>query len=435
MSSDELAVFKSYAARVKSITHRHRRPLDPAIISLLQGANLFVLPQLVKVQIGVPSWNDLAVTWGLSPQLRHLALDLGFNKARTDANGWSNDNVAAEYLEQVAQVASLEQLDIRGLALGCGRINSTLMSMKSLRVLTLTTGKSLSATTLAAIVAFPQLAELEFHAGHIDVEQLADSLAIEGTALCFPVLQKLRVRAHPSLMELLLQKMSSDNLTSLFIEAEQPTESPSSWLTVFNLISTIATHTLEQLTFEHHIDLSSTNRSDPSGSNIQFTLAILRPLARLPYLQQFVLDTTVPPDLCDADVEEMAKWWPLIERLDLGGLLSAVDCHEQAWKSRASLGCLRSLARLCPKLESLVINLDIAVEVAGDGNRNAKASKAMQYSLRSLTMGVTSAPDPIQLSKYLRELFPALQEIDGVAAHEEEWRAVYAMLQEAQITH
>lgn len=411
--------------------------MDPLIISLLQtafqGTSTWILPQLATVSISVPSWDDLSVSMGLSPQLRHLTLDLGFNKARIDAKGWSNDAVAAGYLKQVVSMASLERLDLRGMALGCDGIASALASMKSLRVLTLTTGNSLTAHTLAAIVAFPRLSELEFHAGHIDAHELAAAIATHN-APSLPTLEKLRVRAQAPLVELLLEKMTSCRLTNLFIEAEQPAKNLSSWTSTFSLIPTKTANTLHELTIEHHIDLSTDTDSNNTNSTTHFdtpTLASLRPLAKLPHLRRLVLDTTIPPNLCDADVEVVAKWWPHIQHLELGGLLSDKDCLDEAWTARPTLGCLGSFARLCPQLETLVINLDVHKD-ASCYSDVAKASAPAQRIMRNLAIGSTSPPDPTRLSRYLRRIFPSLEVIDGIAAHEDEFRLAQAMLHETQ---
>ena len=375
----------------------------------------------------------------LSPKLRHLTLDLGFNKVRTYTKGWTIDTVAAEYLEKVICTTSLQRLDLRGMALGPDRLNRAITSMKSLHVLSLATGKSLTVNTLAAVAAFTRLTELEIHAGHIDADEFADSVASYETPL-FPALQMLHIRAQAPLVELLLQKMPSDNLICLTIEAAQPVRAPSVWAPAFSLIPAKACNTLRELTIEHHIDSTIetesnsdniSSQSNISESRIQFTIDALRPLANLPHLRRLVMDTTVAPDLCDADIEELAKWWPGIEHLDLGGLLSDIECLGHLWKSRATLRCLGDLSRLCPRLEILVINLDISSEDACDA-KPIEVPRLSSHPLRCLTLGSISAPEPLRLSQYLHKAFPSLIEVDGVAAHEEEWRKMQLILHTLQ---
>jgi hypothetical protein len=418
---------------VKSITHQHRRPVDPRLLSLLQtSVDAHLLPKLTAVQIGVSSWDALSMAMGLSSKLQHLTLDLGFNKARTDVKGVSND-VAAAYLEKVAHTAFPRRLEIRGMALGHKRIDFALTSMKSLRVLSLTTGKSLTENTLAMIATFPYLGELEIHAGHIDADELAASMTMQGTPL-FPALKMLHIRAQPPLVELFIQKIPHDNLRRLIIEAERPALPALEWASAFRLIPAKATNTLSELTIEHHIDsvtemhLIANNTPSQLNSGTQFTIGALRPLAKLPHLRRLVLDTTVVPGLCDAEIEEVAKWWPLLEHLDLGGLFSDVNCSGHLQKPQASLKCLEILSRLSPKLETLVINLDINFQTVCDAEPG-NARQQAPHPLRYLTIGSISAPDPLQLSPYLSKLFPSLIEIDGVIAHEQEWRAVQSMLQ------
>jgi hypothetical protein len=378
----------------------------------------------------------------LSHKLHHLTLDLGFNKARTYTKGWSNDIVAAEYLEKVARTTSLQRLDLRGMALSPDRLNHILTSMKSLRVLSLATGKSLTVNTLTAIAAFPCLSELEIHAGHIDADEFADSTTVHESPL-FSTLEILHIRAQAPLVEFLLQKMPSDTLRRLTIEAAQPVQPPSIWASVFSLISAKTSNSLRELTVEHHIDPaietdSNSNNILPQAnileSRSQFTIVALRPLANLPHLRRLVMETTVTPDLCDADIEELAKWWPVIEHLDLGGLLSDIECLGELRKSRASLRCLEDLSRLCPRLETLVINLDINYADASVA-KPIDVPWLSRHPLRCLTMGSISAPEPLRLSQYLHRVFPSLIEVEGVPAHEEEWRMVQSILHNLQKPH
>jgi hypothetical protein len=371
----------------------------------------------------------------LSDKLRHLTMDLGFNKARIYTKGWSNDAVAAEYLEKVARTTSLQRLDLRGMALGPDRLNHILTSMKSLRVLSLATGKSLTVITLTAMAALPCLSELEIHAGHIDADEFADSTAVHESPL-FSALEILHIRAQAPLVAFLLQKMPSDNLRRLTIEAAQPVQPLSIWASAFSLISAKTCNSLRELTVEHHIDpaieIDSNSDNILPQANIlesrnQFTIATLRPLANLPHLRRLVLETTVAPDLCDADIEELAKWWPVIEHLDLGGLLSDIECLGELRKSRASLGCLQDLSRLCPTLKTLVINLDINYADASDA-KPIHAPLLSRHPLRCLSIGSISAPEPLWLSRYLHGVFPSLIEVEGVPAHEEEWRMVQSIL-------
>lgn len=429
----DLSIFLSYAARVKSINHRHRRPIDPAILSLLQCSTTtshvgHLLPSLTTVQVAVPGWDAFTSILGLSSNLQQLNLDLGFNKARTDAKGWSNDAVAAKYLTQVARITSLQHLELRGLALGSEGINLALISMKSLRTLNLTTGNSLSARTFVAIAAFPHLAQLEVHAGHIDADEFAD-LDSAGSAPLFPTLQHLRIRAQASLMEVLLQNMPTNTLKSLILEAERSAQPPSSWNTALELIALKSAQSLREFTMEHHIDVdvletdSNPQHNTVPHTNSRFTLATLSPLAKLSHLIRFVLDSTLPPDLCDTDVGELVKWWPDIKHLDLGGLITPADCIEPFWKPRMSLGCLELLARHCQHLEAVVLNVDLNLTAA-----DSKAPTPVQHALRSLTLGSCVPPDPVTLPNRLQNLFPSLKEVDGVALHEEEWVAIYSKL-------
>ena len=358
---------------------------------------------------------------GLSPNLQQLNLDLGFNQARTDSKGWSNDAVAAEYLTKVARITSLQHLELRGLALRSEGINFALISMKSIRTLNLATGNSLSVRTLAAIATLPHLTQLEVHAGHIDAGGLAD-LHSANPAPFFPALQHLRIRAHAPLMELLLQSMPANCLKSLILEAERSTRPPSSWITTLELIALKGAHSLREFTMDHHMDIDDSNPQH----NSRFTLTTLSPLVKLPYLTRFVLDSTLLPDLCDADVGELVKRWPSIKHIDLGGLITPadyIDSIKSFCKPRMTLNCLEILARHCRHLEVVVVNVDLCSTAA-----NNKVPRPVQHALRRLTLGSLLPPDPVSLSNRLQNLFPSLREVDGVASHEKEWITINSKL-------
>lgn len=432
--------------------------MDPRIVSLLQSAfsSVHVLPQLSRASISVPSWDAFSVCMALSPALRQLTVDLGFNRARIDAKGWSNDEVAAGYLESIvtSSTTSIEQMELRGLALGHTRIANSLLKLgASLRVLTLTAGASLSPFILAGVVTFPKLEDLEVHAGHISSYELVDALKMGGDEEgVFPALRKLRVRAQPSLVELLLEKMASNKLTHLHIEAVSQPEGhrAHNWVHTFALIPAKAVSTLQELTIEHHFDLSIDNEpnsnapapaptitptpilstpspaipstaSDPTEA-VAWTLANLRPLERLAHLRRLVLDTTLPPSLSDADLEALAQWWPKIEHLELGGLAAEFNCGHLETTCRTTLACLRSFAKWCPKLETLVLNLDITTYPSDT------QCGTTQLNLRNLALGSALVPEPSQLACYLGYIFPALEVVDGNPKFEDEFRAVNCLL-------
>ncbi|KZP25523.1 hypothetical protein FIBSPDRAFT_855705 [Athelia psychrophila] len=452
-SVPDLDIFCSYARRVRIITHRHRRPMDPCIVSLLQSAfsNIHVLPQLSRASISVPSWDAFSVCMAQSPSLRQLTLDLGFNRARIDAKGWSNDEVAAGYLEGLISSPnpSIEQMELRGLALGHPRIASSLVSLgASMRFLTLTTGASLSPSTLAGVVTFPRLEDLEVHAGHISSDDLAEALkAGGGERGVFPALRKLRVRAQAPLVELLLGKMASCQLAQLHLEAvSQPQgERAHNWAQTFALIPAKAASTLQELTIEHHLDLPMENEPNanipipipssaspagpdaPSGTTdtATWTLTSLRPFEPLTHLRRLVLDTTLPPCLNDADMEILARWWPKVEHLELGGLVSDLNCVHPDSTNRTTLACLHSFAKWCTRLETLVLNLDVTAYPS-----DAQCGVA-QTSLRNLALGSTLAPEPADLARYLGRVFPALEIVDGIPKFEDEFKAANCLMHPA----
>ncbi|KAF7975447.1 hypothetical protein HWV62_9453 [Athelia sp. TMB] len=453
--SMDLSKFESYARRVRTITHRHRRPMDPRILCVLAGAfrdtkpDRSILPQLSRVSISVPSWDNFSVYMGRSPALRELTLDLGFNRARVDAKGYSNDEVAAGYLEDIiGSAASIEKMELRGLALAHPRISGSLMNLgASMRILTLTTGTSLSPYTFSGVVRFPRLEELEVHAGHISPTELAEVFSVREEEDVFPALRKLRIRAQAPVVELLLEKMASCQLASLHIEAVPQPQGlrAHNWAHTFALIPAKATFTLQELTIEHHFELSVDNEpnsntptpasSSPSATGLSanpdpveapmLTLANLRPLAPLTRLRRLILDTTLPPCLSDADVETLARWWPNVEHLELGGMTSDSVCSSLKSTSRTTLACLRSFAKWSTRLETLVLNLDVTTYPS-----DAQCG-ATSRSLRNLALGSSLAPRPARLAHYLTRVFPALEVLDGGEKFEDEFRYANCLMHPA----
>lgn len=437
------------------------------------------------MQLLSPDDETPPASLNLSANLKNIEIILGFrNKLSTIG---SPKNVS-EYLEQVARIASgIERLSLRGLI--CAPLNTTIASMSTLRVLCLRTGMSLTAETLTAITYFPYLAELEIHASHITVDALLEAGSATATdSVTFPFLEKLHVRAQPPVIELLLDKIQPGTLRILRIEAETETTARIfqsrnttnpiiSWSTIFNTVGAKASHSLHELTIEHHIDIDdlalhidhnltsdttntptthiNTNNDTQTLNQTQapstyrrvcknhLTFDLIRPLSNLLNLQRFVLDTSIPPDFCDQDIEHIAKWWPDIEHLDFGSL-AALDCqcrpHPEAhhpglqshmqsqgsWKPRMTVASLATFAKTSKNLRSLILPLDIDITVAPSG----VPAIGGNYALQRLTLHSVAAPDPDSgfIPGFLRAAFPSLVEVDGMPEHEDEWKAVQALL-------
>lgn len=410
-------------------------------------SNSGVLPSLTTVHLATAACDALHASLILSTKLRHLDLDLGFKPRISPSD--ADNTVVCEYLEQVVRIApEIERISIRGRA--SERLNRAVSSMSNLRVLCLRIGTSLMTDTLMAISTFPLLSELEIHAGHIEVDGLVAPPPShrDPDSSTFPLLRKLHVRAHTSLIELLLQNLQQDTLRSLRIEAENPAQPPILWNTLFHLINIKGSNTLLDLTIEHHIDFddldldnhnTNTNIDTETDadhntqaldykSNNPLTLNILRSLSPLHHLRRFVLDTSLPSALCDHDIGHMTKWWPDLEHLDLGSL-PILECINHRWNPGMTIASLRVFANTLPRLTSLILPLTIA----GLPAAMAVPVTSRQGTLRRLTIGSIYTPEPTLMAQYLNSLFPSLVEVDGAPEHEEDWKNVQSALFELHL--
>lgn len=430
----ELAAFRSYSLRVKHIAHSRNIRIHPLALSFLVSHNgdTDLLPNLTTVQVSSAASDEIQTSLSVSPKLRFLDLDLGF-KAKTQAKVASASTVC-EYLKQVTRVApNIERISLRGRA--SEQLNQAVSLMTKLRVLSLRAGTSLAGETLGTVSFFPSLTDLEIHASHIEVEDLAATMASHCTPT-FLSLRKFHIRAHTPLIEFLLCKLQPDTLHILHIEVENSARSPISWDRIINIIRIKASQSLQELTLEHHIDIDNLEDTQSASSsplwksNNNLTINTLHPLARLPHIRRFIIDTTLPPDLCDSDIEHIAKWWPGLEHLDLGPL-PVLECVGQKWQPRTTIASLAMFARYTPRLESLILPLDVASGVTlSDGE--LLSTVLCQSVLRRLTISSTTPPDSLSMARYLRHAFPSVVEVDGTAEHEEEWKQVRMILQEEQ---
>lgn len=439
----ELVTFHSYARRIKHITHRRGIPVHSHVLTLLMSEignpmlkDIGVLSSLATVQISSSSCDTVQASLTLSARLQHLDLDLGFKTRVATTMG----DAACQYLEDVARIAStLQRLSLRGIA--SKRLSSVISSMSGLHSLSLRLGTSLTAEAFTAITTFPSLSELEVHAGHFDLDDLASvwSRHAQG-ATTFPSLQILHVRAHTPVVEHLLQHIQSNALRVLHIEAENPADSPISWCPIFRTICDKATYTLQDLTIDHHVELDSNipNHSPSTGFNPDpdinpppdaektdnvISFKALEILRGLHHLRSLVLDTTFPPELCDKDMEALTQWWPKLEHLELGSV-PVPDSAGLQGSPQITCASLATLAKYTPKLRSLVLSVDLT----GYKDESLLPDPASQSALRRLIVGCSCTFDSAQMAHYLHRLFPSLSEVDGVAEQEDQWLSTAEVL-------
>ncbi|KIK98184.1 hypothetical protein PAXRUDRAFT_134735 [Paxillus rubicundulus Ve08.2h10] len=403
VQAEKCGVFRLYAVRVKHIVHHH------SVLGDLPAHLSYPLDNLGTSRIESRSIGDVVLHMSLSSRLRAFVLHIGYTKS--DSASTSMHMI----LSRLKKCSALERLSVRGHSSTC--LQTPLGALATLHSLSLHLS-SLTEQTFMAVSALPLLGDLDIHADRLSLDNLAVAISehCDSTAF-FPSLQKLRIRAEPGLLELLCRYLPQDKLHSLHIDSTAPSL-PSAWAAPFRAIATVASE-LHYFTIEHSIIVSESEDTPTYPIDKFFTIDHFRPLSKLP-LRRFVLDSWLPPDFSDADIEEMTKWWPLLNRLDLGAL-TALENTEASWKPRISLASLSTLAKGCKGLQSLVIALD------ADGALAVPQPVPQgSHPLASLFISSRSRPDTSSLSAMLLKIFPSLIEVTPgfVGDHADAWQVV-----------
>ncbi|KAG6868070.1 hypothetical protein C0993_007803 [Termitomyces sp. T159_Od127] len=414
--TSDLTRFYFYAPRVKHISHQRRLQVDPTVLSILRDKHLpsshpTVMPSLRSAKLSATNCNEVQACLSVSGALSKLDIDMGF-KNRT-----SNEHIV-QYLEDVVKTAhSLQHLSIRGSLTEA--LMRSVSSISNLHTLSLRLGSSLTMAALLAVLMFPNLSELEIHAGHINVNNLSVALSEKDT-LSFPSLTRLRIRAHTPVLALILEEIPIDVLHTLHIEAEETAGVPATWGPVIRAISTKTSHSLQNLILEHHVEVddaeiesaSSADTTSPK-TDTSISYSDLQTLGSLRRLSRFVLDTTLPSAIDDDNLTSLVKGWPELQHLDLGSA-SVSQAKSLTFRS------LCTLAARTPKLTSLVV----AAELKGCDPTTIPADTPSQHALTRLTFACAPPSEYKGLAQYLHRLFPMLLEVDGLTGCEEEWSQV-----------
>lgn len=387
---------------------------------LLDSETALIFQKLTNVQLSLSNCHSICPIISQTTGMKKAELDLGFTTHPT------TNEAAFDFISTVNRVASsFVSLSLRGAA--SHKVMSAVNSLHCLELLSLRVG-TFSVETMTAIATFPYLRNLEIHTSHLSAEDLCLT-----TSTCFPSLESLDIRGSTGFIAKLLQNMESDHLSVLRVDVDEFDLSTDSWNELFAAIKYKTQASLFDLTIEHHmdtqdlldddinVDTTSTAYAEnniilPTNPNTFLKFDLLRPLSTHHFLRRLTFETTPPVIVHDADIEQMIKWWPNLNHLDLG----SVPTSDPRWKPKVTPAGLSALSRGFPILENLVIPVDI------DGLTNeaaAKFSQNSQSSLKNITL--TSLMPPNQsMARLLHRLFPALIEIHGACEHEEPWSSV-----------
>ncbi|KAJ7513260.1 hypothetical protein B0H11DRAFT_1949219 [Mycena galericulata] len=214
----------------------------------------------------------------------------------------------------------------------------------------------------------------------------------------FPVLRKLTLGVYKSGdMTCLLERCDQTPLTSLDLCMECSTAAETHDL--FTSLSTSISHT--SLT---HLSLFQNTRSRPV---IPIRAQSLRPLFSFTNLLSITLKLPVEIDLDNTTISDLARAWPRIEELELSSHYPSTSC-------RATLHCLHSFARFCPRLTNLTITLD------GTDLEQGIGCRVLQHALTKLDVGFSLISTAMPVAQYISAMFPNLQKVDTARGYEEE---------------
>ncbi|RPD59036.1 hypothetical protein L226DRAFT_614191 [Lentinus tigrinus ALCF2SS1-7] len=388
--TSDRSMARIYADRVKRVTHQDGLRNAPAA-ELLPT----VFPRLESLAL---SFQGCMVPheWAVSPFLQHVSVNVGFSRDTQEV--LDRSNAAARLLHEVNLYApGLRSLQVRGRMTDL--LNAAVASFTQLRSVTIHGNSTLAPETFAAIATLPHLQSLEVHASHVQAEVFTDSLA-PGVS-CFPVLKELSIRTGGDLVSAILPRLPTGILTKLHLDMDQCVRGPSYMKPVFALLAQKASTSLRDLHIEDRTDLDELDvPSRPEQTPHWYTLDILSPLARMKHLRRFVLRD---PDMSDADLETLPKWWPALAHLDLGACDPEV--HIPEWKSRLTPVAYSVVAKSFPGLESLSLP---ALPPTGSG------ADGQQTMLRSLALGeVPNAPvDAVAMVDTILTMFPDIECLD-----------------------
>jgi len=295
-----------------------------------------------------------------SPMLTTVTIDIGVSTGR--ATGVERSCNIAAYLSALRSSSTpIQKLNIRGFA--CEKLNKAVCGLSVVKSLSLKVGTSLSTTTVIGIASFPFLEELFVHADRVDAGSLKESLT-SSSSPSFPSLQILDIRSSVEVAATILEHTQSDSLTKFSVEVTRDDES--AWTHLFSVIPI----TIRHIHIDHHIDIDEPiDDITDTVNNHPFTTKKLGALSKLTALRAFKLDTNVPINFIDKDVEELARWWPALKMFDLA-VSPFGECKEGGDQearmvpriTNLTVGCLYSIAEGWPGIERLKLPINLSVE-------------------------------------------------------------------------
>ena len=405
-----------YASRVRHLT-LNAPPAYPAMTR-----DLTPFPNLKSLVLKGEGYSIDSILLRTT-SLQELDIDLRSPRSRKPTEDRSLQ--LATTLEDAPSLRdSLQTLRLKGFMHTA--LNRLIPSFQNLRSLVLLAGHSLSSDTLAALGSIAYLENLYVHASHIDSGDFTAAVT-RRSVQPFSSLRSLRVRASRSLFCAIFDMLPRGTLRSLYLETEEAAQGPSAWHPTFALIASKTADTLIELTLDQILDpdeLEATLSSAPADT--RFALNTLQPLSKLRVLRRLTIDAMLLPDFSDRDIDQMAAWWPRLERLDLGFLPDVQD-HGEDIVPKLTVNVLQHLAMRCPSLHTLTIPLDITTCKATNsksvsGDEQTTRPLVAQKALEKLFVGPPPADEDVNVFvRSVLDIFPCMQEIEFTSAERSLW--------------
>ena len=394
----------NYARMIKHVRLGTKVEKDVALESSFHDTAP-LLPNLQSVAVLMDGCAAPAVHLLLSPMLASITIDIGVSTGR--ATGAERSGNIATYLSTLrSSSVPIQKLSVRGFA--CEQLNQAVCGLSTLKSLSLKLGTSLSTTTVINIARFPLLEELCIHADRVDADSLKESITSSSSPV-FPRLQTLQIRSAIDVAAAIVEHIQSATFTRVSIEVIQ--EDDSTWTHLYSVIPT----TIQAIHIDHHIDLDESTNDNPDTVNDHpFTIKKLGALSKLTTLRAFTLESNAPVDFVDKDVEELTKWWPALEILDLA-ISPYWECKEQIapWTPKLTVGCLRFVAKGWPNLERLGLPINLASELK-EAQKCPFHTRLNEFKIVPSLHDEPCTPHIDANIAFIRNLFPSVRDHFGI---------------------
>ncbi|KAJ7454299.1 hypothetical protein B0H11DRAFT_262345 [Mycena galericulata] len=276
---------------------------------------------------------------------------------------------------------------LKDVSIGCGETTPVSAFVRSLTSIESVSVDSLDQGALQYLCQLPTLTSL----GLMDLIPFSPTADIQP----FPVLQDLRLAVSENRdMTCFFERCKQLPLKSLNLSIWLPATAAETH-NLFTLLSTsISRSSLTDLFL-----YQGSNGLDPSDVPI-FSIQgqSIRPLLGFANLRSITLILLIEADFDNATISDLARAWPRIEQFELSS-------HYPSTSRRATLQCLHSFARFCPRLANLTITID------GTDLEQGIGCRVLQHALKRLNVEFSPISAATPVARFVSAIFPNLRYI------------------------